>query len=144
MSVPEPFTCTYHDYEGMYSTLGLALDNSPGWCGIRYSKLDLTRVIALNGINEKDCNKCIQIFGESGLFEYVLVIDLKVAAGIDMSKSVMQKIFPSQDPLNPKSCSYNFVDFSFCSDICTGNKFECTESTRNIIPPYLFTDETSC
>ena len=43
--------CTTHDYELSLKQIGYpALDNSPGWCGIRYSMLNIARITAVNGL----------------------------------------------------------------------------------------------
>lgn len=126
--------CTYHDYEGGMMKLGPeAYDNAPGWCGIRYSSLDLTRVMAINGINEGGCNKCYQVSSPYSSL-YILAIDYKADPGLDISKSGFQALFPNDDPLNPQVCDWQEVDFSFCADICNGVKEECSLGVRNLLP----------
>ncbi|KAI8926381.1 hypothetical protein BC831DRAFT_228438 [Entophlyctis helioformis] len=51
--------CTYHPYEEDKARLGASYDNSPGWCGIRYSALNAARIVAVNGLGTGMCAQCI-------------------------------------------------------------------------------------
>ena len=127
--------CTYHHYESFVPAE--IYDNSPGWCGIRYSSLDLTRVTAVNGMNEGGCNQCLEVTAEGGNTIYVLAIDFKADPGLDISETSFHHMFPDGNPLDPITCSWNVVDPCYCTDICTGSPEECTIGLRNLLPAYL-------
>lgn len=130
--------CTFHDYEGMSAQLGLALDNSPGWCGTRYSVLNVARVTAVNGMGAGLCNQCLEITGSNGgPAVYVLAIDNKADPGLDVARSSFQALFPSANAYDPQLCNWRVVEPSRCGTICTGSAEECTPGVRNLLPAYL-------
>ena len=126
--------CTYHDYESYEPVANF--ENSPGWCGIRYSQLNLARITAVNGLGGDGCAKCLRVSGPAGSL-YVLAIDTKADPGLDIARSSFAAI-TNENVLNPVSCSWTVVADSFCSGICTGTAAECTPGQRNLFPaPYL-------
>jgi hypothetical protein len=128
--------CTYNDYEGEMLRFGSAFDLSPGWCGIRYTMLNVKRIVAVDIMNEKMCNKCLEIkgVGVRGGSVFVLAVDKKGLNGLDISKTAFKKIFPGKNELDPERCNWRVVDKSFCKNICNGSKLECTEGVRNLLP----------
>ncbi|RKO96069.1 hypothetical protein CAUPRSCDRAFT_12231, partial [Caulochytrium protostelioides] len=102
--------CTYHNYEGDMATFGpTAYDNSPGWCGYRYSSMDLSRVMAMNSIQAATCNSCWAVRSAtdaSSPTRYILAIDQKGAEGLDIAKSSFEAIFPNANPADPQTCNW--------------------------------------
>lgn len=135
--------CTTHDYEGSASALGgvEALDNSPAWCGMRYSMLNIARITAVNGLNlPAYCNLCLEITGDASSNKqpvYVLAVDQKGDPGLDIARSSFQKIFPNKNWLDPQICNWRVVDSSYCTGICVGTPGECNPGSRNLLPAYL-------
>ncbi|KAL2911798.1 hypothetical protein HK105_208731 [Polyrhizophydium stewartii] len=127
--------CTYHPYQEDLARLGSAYDNSPGWCGIRYTALDITRVVAVNGVTAGDCAQCLEFRNAAGgPSEFVLIIDQKGDPGLDISRSSFSAAFPGQNPLDPQTCAWRIVDPSNCAGICRGSALECTPGQRNLLP----------
>ncbi|KAL2911796.1 hypothetical protein HK105_208729 [Polyrhizophydium stewartii] len=127
--------CTYHPYQEDLARLGSAYDNSPGWCGIRYTALDITRVVAVNGVTAGDCAQCLEFRNAAGgPSELVLIIDQKGDPGLDVSRSSFSAAFPGQNPLDPQTCAWRIVDPSNCAGICRGSALECTPGQRNLLP----------
>lgn len=133
--------CTYHDYEGDQARYGIqAYDDSPGWCGIRYSSLNLARVTAAHTITPQLCGKCLAVqsaSSSSAPVHYLLMIDQKGDPGLDIAKTSFQALFPNNNPLDPETCNFAVVDDKFCSGICFGSTDECTPGVRNSLPAYL-------
>ncbi|KAJ3278737.1 hypothetical protein HK104_002067 [Borealophlyctis nickersoniae] len=131
--------CTYHDYEGDKANLGAAYDNSPGWCGIRYSALNAARITAIDTMHESLCGKCLEIASSSGSgpSQYVLAIDQKGAPGLDVARTSFAAAFPGSNPLDPQSCMYRIVADEMCAGVCFGSAQECTPGVRNLLPAYL-------
>jgi hypothetical protein len=128
--------CTFHDYES-YKPLR-QYDNSPGWCGVRYSVLNVARITAVNGMNADGCNRCLEVTGADGTNPiYVLAVDFKADPGLDIAKSSYMALFPNQNPLDPNICRWRRVNPSFCGKICFGTSEECTPGQRNLLPGYL-------
>ena len=126
--------CTYHDYES-YEPVA-SFENSPAWCGIRYSQLNLARITAVNGLGGDGCAKCLRVSGPAGSL-YVLAVDTKADPGLDIARSSFAAI-TNENVLNPISCSWTVVADSYCAGICTGTSEECTPGRRNLLPaPYL-------
>ena len=93
---------TYHDYEGDRNTLGRAYDNSPGWCGIRYSVLNVARITAVNGMHEGLCNQCLAVQNvNGGPVVYVLAVDQKQGEGLDIARSSYHALNPAENPKLP-------------------------------------------
>ncbi|KAL2911794.1 hypothetical protein HK105_208727 [Polyrhizophydium stewartii] len=127
--------CTYHPYQEDLARLGSAYDNSPGWCGIRYTALDITRVVAIRGVTAGQCAQCLEFRNAAGgPSEFVLIIDEKGAEGLDISRSSFSSAFPGQNPLDPQTCAWRIVDPSNCAGICRGSALECTPGQRNLLP----------
>ena len=122
--------CTYHDYES-YEPVA-SFENSPGWCGIRYSQLNLARITAVNGLGGDGCAKCLRVSGPAGSL-YVLAVDTKADPGLDIARTSFAAI-TNTNVLNPISCSWTVVADSFCQGICTGTAAECTPGRRNLLP----------
>ncbi|KAJ3280785.1 hypothetical protein HK104_000405 [Borealophlyctis nickersoniae] len=131
--------CTFHNYEGDKARLGAAYDNSPGWCGIRYSALNAARITAVHGLDTgAKCGLCLEIASASGgPSAYVLAVDQKGAPGLDVAKSSFQAIFPKANPYDPQTCKWRTVASSLCQGVCFGSKQECTPGVRNLLPAYL-------
>ncbi|KAJ3050142.1 hypothetical protein HK097_008867 [Rhizophlyctis rosea] len=131
--------CTYHDYEGDKARLGESYDSSPGWCGTRYSSLNVGRVTAVSTMNPSLCNKCLEIQSADGdgPSTYVLAIDQKGAPGLDVARSSFASTFPHDNPLDPQTCRWRVVEDSYCSGVCFGVKEECSPGVRNDLPAYL-------
>lgn len=132
--------CTMNAYEGAYAQLGKSLDNSPAWCGIRYSVLNVARIVSLPNMDPSKCNQCIEIVGTgplSGPSVYVLAVDQRVAYGLDIAESSYHALFPSDNILNPHVCKYRAVNPSLCGKICYGSAEECTVGVRNLLPASL-------
>jgi hypothetical protein len=137
-SVYAQVLATYHDYEADRLLLGSSYDNSPGWCGIRYSVLNVARITAINGMNEGLCNQCLAVQNvNGGPIVYVLAVDQKQGPGLDIAKSSYQAINPNGDPLDPSTVRYQLVDSSHCTGICQGSREECTLGQRNLLPANL-------
>jgi hypothetical protein len=129
---------TYHDYEGDRARLGRAYDNSPGWCGIRYSVLNVARITAINGMNAGLCNQCLEVQNvNGGPVVYVLAVDWKADPGLDIARSSYAALTPGANPLDPQQVRYRVVDPSHCAGICQGTADECTPGRRNLLPAYL-------
>jgi hypothetical protein len=129
---------TYHDYEGDRATLGRAYDNSPGWCGIRYSVLNVARITAVNGLGESMCNQCLEVQNANGgPIVYVLAVDQKQGPGLDIARSSYAALTPAANPLDPQQVRYRVVDHSNCAGICQGTADECTPGRRNLLPANL-------
>ncbi|KAL2911792.1 hypothetical protein HK105_208725 [Polyrhizophydium stewartii] len=127
--------CTYHPYQEDFAKQGAAADNAPGWCGIRYTALDVTRVVAINGVTAGQCAQCLEFRNAAGgPSEFVLIIDEKGAEGLDISRSSFSAAFPGQNPLDPQTCAWRIVDPSNCAGICRGSALECTPGQRNLLP----------
>ncbi|RKO97810.1 hypothetical protein CXG81DRAFT_27262 [Caulochytrium protostelioides] len=129
--------CTYHNYEGDMASRGSSsYDSSPGWCGYRYSSMDLSRVMAMNSINGASCNTCwaVRDASKSGPPTYILAIDQKGAEGLDIALTAFKAIFPYANPADPQTCAWEQVDTSYCFDVCRGSDLECTQSLRNTLP----------
>ncbi|TPX60258.1 hypothetical protein SpCBS45565_g07543 [Spizellomyces sp. 'palustris'] len=130
--------CTFHDYEGDQTRLGESYDNSPGWCGIRYSALNTARITAVSGLGESLCNACLEILPDgnstSTKSTYVLAVDQKGAAGLDVARTSFQSTFPGSNPLDPQVCRYRVVDSSLCGGVCFGSAEECTAGKRCLLP----------
>lgn len=138
--VSQTFTgpCTYHDYEGDRQRLGLAYDTSPGWCGIRYSVLNVARITAVHGLGTGMCNQCLEMQGiQGGPKVYVLAVDQKGGAGLDVAPSSFQAAFPGANILDPQTCSWRIVAPELCGTICYGSVEECTPGVRNLLPATL-------
>ncbi|KAI8898153.1 hypothetical protein BC833DRAFT_614955 [Globomyces pollinis-pini] len=131
--------CTYHPYEDDYNKLGPSTyDNSPGWCGIRYSKLNVARITAVHGLGESQCNQCLEMMNANGgPTVYVLAVDQKGDPGLDVAKASFMATFPGANPLDPQNCKWRPVEPSKCGTICYGTKEECTPGKRNLLPGYL-------
>ncbi|KAL5035385.1 hypothetical protein RTP6_003089 [Batrachochytrium dendrobatidis] len=131
--------CTSHPYEQDLARFGAATyDNAPGWCGIRYSSLDITRIVAVHGLDESMCGQCIEFKNAAGgPAQYVLAVDQKADPGLDLAITSLKNAFPGQDPLNPQKCDWKVVDQQFCAGICHGSSEECTPGKRNLLPAYL-------
>ncbi|KAJ3252414.1 hypothetical protein HK103_001581 [Boothiomyces macroporosus] len=129
--------CTFHDYEGDYNRFGKALDNNPGWCGIRYSVLNVARITAMHGISASSCNQCLEFSAAdgSGPSVYVLVVDQKGAEGLDVAQSSFAAAFPGKNSLDPETCRWRIVDPSKCGKICYADDPECNVGERNILAP---------
>ncbi|KAJ3289354.1 hypothetical protein HK104_007522 [Borealophlyctis nickersoniae] len=128
--------CTYHDYEGDKSRLGTSYDDSPGWCGYRYSVLDVSRITAVSGMDVALCGKCLEISGANGgPSTYVMAVDQKGDPGLDVARTSFAKTFPGSNPLDPQSCRYRVVSDDYCAGICNGA--ECKPGVRNYLPAYL-------
>lgn len=138
---PTDFTtvpCTFHDYEADKQQLGTSYDNSPGWCGTRYSSLNVARITAISGLSGSLCNACLEITSASGgPSEYVLAVDQKQGNGLDIAKSSFQNVFPGKNPLDPQMCRFRVVENKFCERVCFGSREECTPGVRNLLPAYL-------
>jgi hypothetical protein len=129
---------TYHPYEEDRQALGAAYDNSPGWCGIRYSVLNVARITAVHGMNENLCGRCLAVQNvNGGPVVHVLAVDWKGDPGLDMARSSYQALNPGTNPLDPSVASYRIVDQSLCSGICQGGPEECTPGRRNLLPASL-------
>ncbi|KAJ3308738.1 hypothetical protein HDV04_000834 [Boothiomyces sp. JEL0838] len=130
--------CTYHPYEEDMKSLGNAYDNSPGWCGIRYTMLNVARIVAVHGLGAGNCNMCLEMANANGgPSVYILAVDQKGDPGLDVAKSSFQAAFPNSNALDPEVCKWRVVDHSFCGGICVGAPEECTEGQRNLLPGYL-------
>jgi hypothetical protein len=132
--------CTMHAYEGMLKQYGNAIDNSPPWCGQRYTILNVARVVAITNMSPGMCNQCIEIVGVGrfgGPKVYALAVDQRQAYGLDIAESSYKALFPRDNILNPHTCKYRVVNPSFCGKICYGTKMECTRGKRNLLPAYL-------
>jgi hypothetical protein len=130
--------CTFHPYESDKEKWNIEYDNSPGWCGIRYSMLNVARITAINGMNSALCNQCIQVQGsKGGPFIYVLAVDYKEAPGLDIAKSSFQALFPKSNPFDPQICRWRVVNPKYCGKICIGSEEECTPGSRNLLPASL-------
>ncbi|KAI8926382.1 hypothetical protein BC831DRAFT_456510 [Entophlyctis helioformis] len=130
--------CTYHPYESDGLRLGQAYDNSPGWCGYRYSALNIARITALHGITAAECGNCLQIQSSSGVgpLAHVLVVDQKGDPGLDVAKSSFAALFPGENPLDPQVCRWRVVGIEHCRGVCGGP--ECAvPGVRNLLPAYL-------
>ncbi|KAI8898152.1 hypothetical protein BC833DRAFT_590977 [Globomyces pollinis-pini] len=127
--------CTFHNYEGDMKSLGKQYDNTPGWCGIRYSKLNVARITAVHGLQANMCNQCLEMVNsKGGPSVFVLAVDQKGDPGLDVAKSSFMATFPGANPLDPQSCKWRVVDPTKCGTICYGSKDECTPGKRNILP----------
>ncbi|KAJ3272849.1 hypothetical protein HDV01_005172 [Terramyces sp. JEL0728] len=130
--------CTYHPYEEDMKSLGSAYDNSPGWCGIRYTMLNVARIVAVHGLGAGNCNMCLEMANASGgPSVYILAVDQKGDPGLDVAKSSFQAAFPNSNALDPEVCKWRVVDHSHCGGICVGSPDECTVGQRNLLPAYL-------
>ncbi|KAI8929665.1 hypothetical protein BC831DRAFT_442533 [Entophlyctis helioformis] len=130
--------CTYHPYESDGLRLGQAYDNSPGWCGYRYSALNIARITALHGITAAECGNCLQIQSSSGVgpLAHVLVVDQKGDPGLDVAKSSFAALFPGENPLDQQVCRWRVVGIEHCRGVCGGP--ECAvPGVRNLLPAYL-------
>nr|KAJ3412749.1 hypothetical protein HK105_002264 [Polyrhizophydium stewartii] len=129
--------CTYHPYEEDMARLGSAYDNSPAWCGFRYSALNVARIVSVNGMGDSQCGQCLEFRNAAGgPSVFVLAVDQKGAAGLDISRSSFSAAFPGQNPLDPQTCAWRIVDPSNCVGICSG--LECaTPGRRNMLPASL-------
>lgn len=117
----------------------------PGWCGIRYSSLNVQRIVSMSNISPELCGKCVKLQGANGgPVQYALAMDQRGAAGLDISKTTYENMFPGQNPLNPQQCVYEVVHDSFCSGICCGVGEECTPGVRNSLPAYLLPAASGC
>ncbi|RKO97737.1 hypothetical protein CAUPRSCDRAFT_10612 [Caulochytrium protostelioides] len=133
--------CTYHDYEALQKEYTPSVfDNSPGWCGYRYSSMRLTHVMAMNGVTGLKCNTCYAVrdaVRADTPTQYILAIDQKGDPGLDIALTAFKQIFPNENPLDPQTCSWEEVDASNCFDICRGAAEECTQGVRNSLPAFL-------
>ncbi|KAH6568453.1 hypothetical protein BASA50_003918 [Batrachochytrium salamandrivorans] len=131
--------CTYHPYEEDLARLGgTAYDNAPGWCGIRYTALNIQRIVAVSGLGASMCAQCIEFRGAAGgPTMYVLAVDQKGSEGLDVSHTSFQNAFPSANALDPQTCAWRITDPSNCAGVCRGSAEECTPGVRNLLPAYL-------
>ncbi|OAJ37979.1 hypothetical protein BDEG_21947 [Batrachochytrium dendrobatidis JEL423] len=131
--------CTYHPYEEDLARLGAtAYDNAPGWCGIRYSALNIQRIVAVNGLGSSMCAQCLEFRNAAGgPSMFVLAVDQKGAPGLDVSHTSFQNAFPGANALDPQTCSWRITSQSYCSGTCFGSPEECTPGQRNLLPAYL-------
>ena len=130
--------CTFHPYEEDFARLGQDLDNSPGWCGIRYSVLNLARIVAVNGLEAKNCVQCLEVSSASGGPKtFILAVDKKSDPGLDVAKSSYEAMFPGKNPLDPQLCQWKVVSYQKCGGICVAGEEECSTGKRNLLPAYL-------
>ncbi|KAI8925978.1 hypothetical protein BC831DRAFT_458506 [Entophlyctis helioformis] len=130
--------CTYHPYEEDKARLGASYDNSPAWCGIRYSALNAARIVAVNGLGTGMCAQCIEFRGANGgPSMFVLAVDQKGDPGLDVARSSFQAAFPGSNPLDPQVCAWRIVAPSNCAGVCFGSASECTPGVRNMLPANL-------
>ncbi|KXN65262.1 hypothetical protein CONCODRAFT_13215 [Conidiobolus coronatus NRRL 28638] len=103
---------TCHDYEGMDP---ISLKNPPS-CGYDYSKLDLTRVTAVQGLSKSQCGSCLRVSNPSdpSNWIHVLVIDTG-GRGLDLSTSAFIKLFNSTD--HPSRAMWYPVESDNCEGI---------------------------
>jgi hypothetical protein len=130
--------CTYHPYEDTFKKQGKSMDNAPGWCGIRYSGLKIDQLVSVDLMNTKLCNACLRLQGTSGgPVVYALAVDYNGAAGVDVSKAVMQRLYPTKNPLDPQKVDWKVVESSLCTGMCFASNQECTPGQRNLLPAKL-------
>jgi hypothetical protein len=131
--------CTYHPYQEDLKRFGEPYDNNPGWCGTRYTMLNVARITAIHGITADTCNQCLEVQNarSPGQSIYVLVTDRKEAPGLDMALDSFRLVAPGSNPLDPQLCRWKFVGANKCGQICFGTKEECTPGVRNSLPAYL-------
>ncbi|KAL2911795.1 hypothetical protein HK105_208728 [Polyrhizophydium stewartii] len=130
--------CTYHPYEEDMARLGDSYDNGPGWCGFRYTALNVARIVAVHGMDDGQCGQCLEFRNAAGGPSiFVLAVDWKGDPGLDLSRSSFAAAFPGQNPLDPQTCAWRYVPISSCgARICFG--VECaTPGKRNLLPANL-------
>ncbi|KXN65261.1 hypothetical protein CONCODRAFT_13214 [Conidiobolus coronatus NRRL 28638] len=98
-----------------YQNMDSNSKQSPPSCGYDYSKLDLNRVTAVEGLNKSQCGACLKVTNPTSNNEvYVLVIDMG-GKGLDLSESSYTKLFNTTD--QPLRAEWETVDNSFCDGI---------------------------
>ncbi|KAJ2799429.1 hypothetical protein H4R21_003550 [Coemansia helicoidea] len=105
---------TYHDYQALPLS---AVANNPPSCGMPYAQLDLTRITAVQALDNKvDCGQCVKVCNakDDAKFVYVLAVDLG-GRGLDLSKPSFGRLFPLDDGIGP--ATWAPVDNSHCAGI---------------------------
>jgi hypothetical protein len=129
--------CTAHFYEDL-RPLKEKMDYNPGWCGTRYTMLNLARITAVHGITADGCNKCLQVQNaRGGPSIFVWATDRKEAPGLDISRESFQRMTPGSNVLDPQVCRWQVVPNERCGRICFGSSEECTSGVRNSLPAPL-------
>ncbi|KAJ2764301.1 hypothetical protein IWQ56_004538 [Coemansia nantahalensis] len=91
---------TYHDYQALPLS---SVANNPPSCGMPYAQLDLTRITAVQALDNKvDCGQCVKVCNakDDAKFVYVLAVDLG-GRGLDLSKPSFGRLFPLDDGIGP-------------------------------------------
>lgn len=98
-----------------YPVIGPSAPNNPPYCGMSWSELNLDLITAVEGLDFSDCGACIQVCGDSGC-ENVLVVD-SGGSGLDLSTGCSINVIGNNNGIG--YATWEQVDNGNCDGIWT-------------------------